>query len=240
MGYLRPVTRIVEGVLRRSLRRNDYRHVWDWEARSARNARLVVAGTSDVRDHDASGLATARDVLTETAISTSDVVLEIGCGVGRVGKHIAPLCARWVGADVSGRMLAHARAALGDAANVAFHRISGFDLAGISDASVDVVYCTGVFMHLDEWERYTYVLDAYRVLTPRGRLYIDNFGLTTPGGWQFFVDVVRTSPSQRPPQVSRASTEEELRTYAERAGFSGIRVRSGQLWITLVAVKGDE
>src|SRR4051812_45259376 len=110
MGYLRPATRIVEGMLGRWLRRSDYRQVWDWEARSARNARLVVAGTSEVADHEASGLATARDVIVETAISTGDVVLEIGCGVGRVGKHMATHCARWIGADVSGRMLEHARA----------------------------------------------------------------------------------------------------------------------------------
>src|SRR3954453_4689578 len=97
MGYLRPATRIVEGVLRRWLRRSDYRHVWDWEARSARNARLVVAGTSEVGEHDASGVATARDVVAETALAASDVVLEVGCGVGRVGKHIATHCARWIG-----------------------------------------------------------------------------------------------------------------------------------------------
>jgi SAM-dependent methyltransferase len=164
-------------------------------------------------------------------------VLEIGCGVGRVGKHLAPRCARWIGADVSGRMLEHARATLVDAANVDFLRLTGFNLAGIPDASLDVVYCTGVFMHLDEWERFSYTVDAYRALKAGGRLYIDNFGLTTPGGWKFFMDIARLAPDQRPPQISRASTGEELRTYAERAGFTSIRLRSGELWITLVAEK---
>jgi ubiquinone/menaquinone biosynthesis C-methylase UbiE len=237
MGYLRPATRIVEAVLRRWLRRSDYRQVWDWQARSARNARLVVSGSSEAADHDASGQATARDVIAETAVTEHDVVLEIGCGVGRVGKHMAPRCARWIGADVSGRMLEHARTTLTGASNAAFHRLSGFDLTGIPDASVDVVYCTGVFMHLDEWERYSYTTDAYRVLKPGGRVYIDNFGLATPAGWQFFRDIQRLSPEQRPPQISRASTGEELRTYAERAGFAAIRLRSGELWITLVAMK---
>lgn len=237
MGYLRPVTRIAEGLLRRWLRRSDYQQVWDWEARSAGNARLVVSGTADVAEHDASGLATALDVVTEARVTASDVVLEIGCGVGRVGKHLAPRCARWIGTDVSGKMLTHARETLRGANNASFQRISGFDLTGIADASVDVVYCTGVFMHLDEWERYTYLVDARRVLKDNGRLYVDNYGLTTPRGWEFFMETARVPVEQRPPQISRSSTAEELRTLAEHAGFTEIRVRSGELWITLTAVK---
>ena len=39
----------------------------------------------------------------------------------------------------------------------------------IDGESVDVVYCTIVFMHLDEWDRYSYpIRDAFRVLRPGG------------------------------------------------------------------------
>lgn len=70
--------------------------------------------------------------------------------------------------------------------NVRLVEISGFDLKPIADASVDVLYCTVVFMHLEEWDRYNYVLEAYRVLRPGGRIYIDNFSLCTEEGWSVF------------------------------------------------------
>ena len=110
-------------------------------------------------------------------------MLEIGCGVGRVGASLAPRCARWIGADVSAEMLRHARAALAGHANVSLVHLNGVDLAGVDDASVDVAYCTGVFMHLDEWERYRYLAEAFRVLRPGGRVYVDNINLLSPEGW---------------------------------------------------------
>jgi hypothetical protein len=52
--------------------------------------------------------------------------------------------------------------------NVRFVEVSGYDLQPVPDNSVDVVYTTVVFMHLDEWDRYNYCLEAFRVLNPAG------------------------------------------------------------------------
>jgi ubiquinone/menaquinone biosynthesis C-methylase UbiE len=56
--------------------------------------------------------------------------------------------------------------------------ISGYNLSGVADASVDVVYCTVVFMHLESWDRYNYILEAFRALRPGGRIYVDNSNLS--------------------------------------------------------------
>jgi hypothetical protein len=92
-------------------------------------------------------------------------------------------------------------------------------------------------MHLDEWDRYRYVLEARRVLKPAGRLYIDNFNLRSAEGWALFEDLFQLEPAARPPNISRSSTPEELLTYAERAGFTNIRVLTRGLWVTVVGVK---
>ncbi len=42
-------------------------------------------------------------------IAEDDDVLEIGCGVGRVGVALAPCCDQWIGADISSQMLEHAK-----------------------------------------------------------------------------------------------------------------------------------
>ena len=230
-------SRLVNRLLPRLLSRSDYGLVWNWVGRSLTAARWSVAGTADLAEIERTGLSSADTIARETGIGPTDVVLEIGCGIGRVGRHLAPRCGRWIGADVSPRMLSHARRAMAGISNVSFQPLTGYNLTGIDDASVDVVYCTAVFMHLDEWDRYAYVLDSGRVLRPGGRLYIDNFNLLGEEGWQLFLENSRYDPAARPPNISKASTPEELRTYVERAGFTDVRVLAGPLWLTVVARK---
>jgi ubiquinone/menaquinone biosynthesis C-methylase UbiE len=64
--------------------------------------------------------------------------------------------------------------------------ISGYDLSGVADASVDVVYCTVMFMHLESWDRYNYISEAFRALRAGGRIYVDNINLCSDGGWKVF------------------------------------------------------
>lgn len=151
---------------------------------------------------------------------------------------MAPRCQEWVGADVSENMLRHAQHALARQRNVSFVHVNGIDLSGISDNSFDVVYCTAVFMHLDEWDRFRYVCEAHRVLKPGGRVYYDNFCLISPDGWGLFEQMSKLDPAARPPNISKSSTAEELRAYAIRAGFGGVRVRVGTLFVTVIAQKG--
>ena len=79
--------------------------------------------------------------------------------------------------------------------------------------------------------------EAYRVLKPGGRIYYDNFGLTTPEGWKLFQLTAKMDPAARPPNISKSSTAEELQWYAARAGFQNIRVRPGALFVTIIADK---
>lgn len=41
-------------------------------------------------------------------------------------------------------------------------------------------------MHITDWDRYGYILEAMRVLRPRGRMYVDNLNLLTDEGWAAF------------------------------------------------------
>ena len=223
--------------MRISSTETSYGHVWDAAAQSEADARVSVCGTADAAEWQRSGEATASDVRTEAAVGPTDVVLEIGCGAGRVGRHLAPHCARWIGADVSVNMIRFAEEGLGDHRNVSFVKLNGFDLTGVETASLDVVYCTGVFMHLDEWERYRYIVEARRVLKAGGRLYVDNFNLLTDDGWAVFEELSKMDPARRPANVSRQSTPQELEAYVTRAGFADIRVRTGGLWLTVVATR---
>ena len=216
--------------------RTAYAQVWDQVSQTEAAARIAVCGTDDGSEWARSGEATAGDVRALAGIATSDDVMEIGCGAGRVGRFLAPACRHWTGADVSPNMLRFAADSLKDLPNVSTVQLNGYDLAGVADRSLDVVYCTGVFMHLDEWERFRYIVDAKRVLRPGGRIYVDNFNLLEPEGWALFMEHFRMDPSKRPANVSRHSTPQELERYLTQAGFSDVKVRTGGLWVTVVGV----
>jgi SAM-dependent methyltransferase len=219
--------------------RANYAQVWDRASQTETAARTSVCGTADASEWARSGEATAGDVRDLAAVTTGDDVLEIGCGAGRVGRFLAPHCRHWTGGDVSQNMLRFAAESLADLPNVSTVPLNGYDLTGIGDRSLDVVYCTGVFMHLDEWERFRYVQDARRVLRPGGRLYVDNFILLEPEGWALFRDLFQLDPLKRPANVSRHSTPQELETYVTRAGYTDVRVRTGGLWVTVVGRAPD-
>ncbi len=217
--------------------RSEYGKVWNAVSRHVTEARISVAGYADESEWDRSGRSTADYVSRALGITRDDRVLEIGCGTGRIGRHMAPLCGTWVGSDVSSNMLDLARQDLGAIGNVEWMQLNGYDLHGIPSASLDAVYCSAVFMHLDEWDRFRYVKDALRVLRPGGRAFFDNYSLLGEAGWRFFEETSQLDVAVRPPNVSRASTPQELRCYLEHAGYVDIRVEEGDLFATAIGYK---
>jgi ubiquinone/menaquinone biosynthesis C-methylase UbiE len=132
-------------------------------------------------------------------------------------------------------MLKFSAERLRDFPNVEFVELAGNDLRAIADGSIDVVYSTVVFMHLESWDRYAYVKEARRVLRPGGKLYVDNLNLCSDAGWASFEIHSQFPPSERPDHISVCSTPQELQEYLKRAGFEDIRTQPGD---ELVAVWG--
>lgn len=211
--------------------RSEYKSVWNDLSDTEDRAKMHVSGYVEEEKYLVEANKTKKSLDSTVGIKPDDEVLEIGCGVGRVGMVLSPLCKRWIGCDVSGNMLKHAAKRLSQFKNVSLIEISGFDLKPVADASVDVVYCTVVFMHLEEWDRYNYVLEAYRVLRPGGRIYIDNFSLCSEEGWSVFETHRGIPADQRPPHISKSSTPQEIETYLRKAGFKSVRVEQNKLWV---------
>ena len=210
--------------------RSEYKSVWNDLSDSEDRAKMHVSGYVEEEKYLHAANETKNRLEATVGIKPDDEILEIGCGVGRVGMVLAPICKKWTGCDVSGNMLKHAAKRLSRFNNVRLVEISGFDLKPIADASVDVLYCTVVFMHLEEWDRYNYVLEAYRVLRPGGRIYIDNFSLCSEEGWSVFETHRNIPATQRPPHISKSSTPQEIETYLKKAGFKSVRVEQDKLW----------
>lgn len=218
--------------------RSNYKGTWQGLSTTETNAKRFVAGTADEDHFTSTGTATVELLRSFVGIHPTDVFLEIGCGVGRVGRALAPLCKTWVGTDISGNMVAHARHRLRDLANVQVTELSGAALKEIPSASADVVYSTVVFMHLYEWDRCRYVYDAFRVLKPGGRIFYDNVDVASAHGKRMFDEALAVDPSKRPAYMSMTSSGDELEAYARWAGFEHIAVhRWHDAWVGVSAVK---
>jgi SAM-dependent methyltransferase len=220
--------------------RSEYKKVWSALSATEDQAKLHVIGVTEEDALRTTGEETLRFLRDSVGIGKEDVVLEIGCGIGRVGKVVAPLCRKWIGCDVTSNMLSLAAERLRGLPGVELKEISGYDLKDVPDASVDVAYCTVVFMHLEPWDRYNYVLEAFRVLRPNGRIYVDNINLCSDGGWKVFEDHRAFLPANRPPHMTHNSTPQEIETYLKRAGFSDVRIRTDDDWVRASGVKYEE
>jgi ubiquinone/menaquinone biosynthesis C-methylase UbiE len=200
--------------------RSAYKEVWDRQSKDSEIAWLAVAGHTDEATLDLTATGTIDVLRTTVGISPDDVILEIGCGIARVGKPLSTQCYHWFGADISGVMLGHAAARLKDRPNTTLVELATVGLQEFPADAFDLVYCTTVFMHLLEWDRYRYVEEAFRVLRPGGRCYFDNYPLDSEHGWKVFLDSSSYPLDRRPAHLSMSSSREELRTYLAKAGFT--------------------
>lgn len=99
-------------------------------------------------------------------------VLELGCGTGRVTRHLLPSAREVVGVDVSPAMVERCRGALPEGT---FLVGDLRDLSAHADASFDVaVAAANVFDALSHEERLTALSEARRVLAPGGLLYFSS------------------------------------------------------------------
>lgn len=114
------------------------------------------------------------DVLDRGRVGKGDVVLDVGCGEGLIGFGALARGARSVVfADVSADLLAFCRDAareLGVKARCSFVHAPADDLAGVDDASVDVVATRSVLIYVED--KRAAFRAFFRVLRPGGRITI--------------------------------------------------------------------
>ena len=147
-----------------------------WDARAREDAFYFVDNTGTYRGADVErfwaegrrNLDTVLGVLG-AEIKSSDVVLDVGCGVGRLTRVLAERAAHVHAIDVSAEMLQQARELNAHLTNVTWHHGDGTTLTPIADASVDAVVSHVVFQHIpDPQVTLGYVREMGRVLAPGG------------------------------------------------------------------------
>lgn len=184
-----------------------------WDAKARENPMYFIHSVLDYGHPDeesfwSSGPSNLDQTLSPfgRTVEPTDRVVEIGCGIGRMTRALAARAAHVTGIDVSAEMIDRARVSLSELDNVDLLLGSGRDLAGVPDASADVVYSFIVFQHIpDPAITCAYVRDIGRVLRP--------------GGWTVF------QVSDRPEIHSAATWRSERKIVARMRRAIGRRPR---------------
>jgi ubiquinone/menaquinone biosynthesis C-methylase UbiE len=101
-----------------------------------------------------------------------DVLLEIGCGYGRLLWHLLPLVGRgrMIGVELAEEPFAEARQLLKGRGNFELIRNDGLTLRAIPDQSITGVYAFTVLQHMTRAGARGYIREAARILVPGGRV----------------------------------------------------------------------
>ena len=139
-------------------------HYWNWE-REEMVASNVCGPHQTWETIDA-----CRDsIVWSIEPRATDVCLDVGCGVGRVEKYLAPVVKEIHGVDFSQAMLAAARKRLNGCANVTLHHNDGENLAMFGNETFDLAWAELVFHHVPIEVTEGYLGEIARVLKPEGR-----------------------------------------------------------------------
>lgn len=237
-GYAARAFRVINYPSLLNLPRRRYSEVWDALAASPSLARTAACGHENERRVRRSAETPVNNLIELADVKSQDDVLEIGCGVARIGLELAPRCNTWTGADISANMLATAAERLRGTSNTRLIKLQGIGLDELESNSFDLVYLTNMLSHLDEMDRWRYAKDAFRVLRPGGRLFLDTVDIESEEGWAAFSRTAAESQeSERPPYLPTPSTAAELTTYASRAGFRQVLAHKRPPLVVLTAVK---
>ncbi len=214
------------------------RQVWDFAAGDADYAAHMVNGSPDEMTLQRTGEKMAQRLIAALAVAPDHTVLDLGPGVARVGRELAPHVRRWVGADVSRKMLDRAAERMHHLPNATFAHISGDGPLPFPDGTFDRAYAHLVFFHIDKQEMWESIREIGRCLKPGGILYADTWNLQNEDGWQrWLAEVEHYRGRRRPVHHNRCSTEAEMRTFAERAGLVTLACLHDSCWLQLIAAR---
>lgn len=166
-----------------------------WDRSAHWNVLRAIYDTEAVRDpaHGAEAFdqAGVSDAARLAACIHPDMkVVDLGCGIGRVMKPLAPLCREIVGFDISEAMIQGSREYLAGIGNARVEKTAGSSLPTIEDASVGFLYSVLCFIHVDKRTAFRYFREIQRVLAPSGLALLQFENILSQKGLDEFERVV--------------------------------------------------
>jgi SAM-dependent methyltransferase len=176
-----------------------------------------ILNISDPEAFEAAGRHDAEHVIGPL-VQPTDAVLDLGCGIGRVTRYVAPLCREIWAVDASETMLDMARERLAGLPNVRFVLGDGTSLPGVPSEGIDVVYSFLTLQHVEREHAFLLLREVRRVLRPGGLAYLTFPNLLSDVYLRAFVQYAE-SGEVRNPARARFYTPDEVGRLLPAAGL---------------------
>jgi ubiquinone/menaquinone biosynthesis C-methylase UbiE len=152
--------------------------LFDWSVQQSEEASVALYSLGNAQLLERATREVIAQLELWNVISQKRVVLDIGCGIGRIASELAPRVKEVYGIDVSGRMIDAALRRCAPLGNVRLMKGSGRDLHKYPDASFDSAIAVDTFPYLQQSGVELvakHFAEARRVLKPNGDLVILNY-----------------------------------------------------------------
>ena len=152
--------------------------LFDWSVQQSEEASVALYSLGNPELLDRATAEIVHQLKTWGSIDRDTVLLDLGCGIGRMLAALAPEIKSATGIDVSARMVDAARRRCKAFKNVTVSKADGRGLDDFGDISFDVVLAVDSFPYIrqsgyDLAERF--FAESTRVLKPGGELIIFNY-----------------------------------------------------------------
>lgn len=152
-------------------------------------------------------------LLLSLGLGATDLVLDIGCGSGRLSCQLAHLPQlRYLGTDVVPELLQHARR-ITQRPDWKFELTDGTSIP-CADGAADVAAFFSVFTHLKHEETYRYLCEAKRSLRAGGKIVFSFLEFRIPSHWAVFQAM-----------IDHGSASDHLNQFMDRDGIEAFAQR---------------
>ncbi|MBC7099527.1 class I SAM-dependent methyltransferase [Candidatus Bipolaricaulota bacterium] len=209
-----------------------YKVTWELAAITKSTAmEAILKGVGNEDEFWSSGRKTASRLMN--FVNRNSVVLDVGCGIGRVERYLAPYCKEIFGVDISRRKIA--KKSLKNHENVHFIKNNGRDLSIFENNKFDFIFSILVLQHLEKEDAYNYIKEMYRVLKPKGTIYLQFPNLLSEEYFKTFVDYAEKG-SRHATRV-RCYTLPEVEKILSSIGFKDLEITTDGKNIIAIAKK---
>lgn len=161
-------------------------------------------------------------------LSQNDVVLEIGCGAGRIEKFLAPQVRKLYGVDISPKAIKLGRQYNKEHQNCYLYENNGQDLYRFGNNKFDFIFSVGTFQHMSVEDSFCFFVESFRCLKPGGKIL---FQFRSLKHWfdQFAYQAIRGDGLEARP---RYFTSDQLQLVFNQIGYDIENIIDGgfEIW----------
>ncbi|HEY0529894.1 MAG TPA: methyltransferase domain-containing protein [Gemmatimonadaceae bacterium] len=159
--------------------------LFDWSVQQSEEASVALYSLGNPELLDRATSEIVDQLKAWGTINRNTVLLDLGCGIGRMLSALAPDIKTATGIDVSSRMVAAAKRRCASYSNLTVSKADGRGLGEFPDGSFDVVLAVDSFPYIRQsgYElAKRFFAESHRVLHPGGELVVLNYSYSDDDG----------------------------------------------------------